>query len=66
MSGYMLRDRYYNVEVVIIGDFNHRIGEKEREVEMSNLFDVWGNLNAENYHFTNKTRTRVVTQKERN
>ena len=61
---HMLRDRYYNAEILIMGDFNHRIGE--REVEMPNIFDVWGNLNAENYNFTNKARTTVVMQKERN
>jgi hypothetical protein len=33
---------------------------------MPNLFDVWVNLNAENYNFASKTRTRVVMQKEIN
>ena len=60
----MLRDRYYNAKFLIIGDFNHRI--RQRQVEMPNLFDVWVNWKAENYNFTNKTKTRVVMQKERN
>jgi hypothetical protein len=38
---HMLRDRYYNAKFLIIGDFNHRI--RQRQVEMPNLFDVWVN-----------------------
>ena len=33
---HMVRDRYYNAEILIMGDFNHRIGE--REVEMPKPF----------------------------
>jgi hypothetical protein len=33
---------------------------------MPNLFDVWVNLNAENYNFTNKTRREAVMQNEIN
>ena len=41
----MLRDRYANTEILIMGDFNCRTGEEQ--IKLQHLFDFWEDWMAE-------------------
>jgi hypothetical protein len=48
----ILRDRYSNDLLLIVDDFNYRIGE--RQMELPHQFDVWENGKAGGYNFAEK------------